>query len=421
MVILLSLVFRSNLTIHSGNRSTAAIRVFAAFELALIVATWPLWGGKTEFPEVPMWPIAATTGNWSTFSLLILLMVSAVGLMVCSRRNGDSSRVGKYSAMAALLAGILLVVMNQHRLQPWHWLFLLNVGSLLFVPPQHLLAVMRHTISTVYVCSALSRITPTPPGSATGMIVRQLLTTLGLTGLTSNEPAFVAICHVLTSGELLIGLLLLFRKTQCWGCVGAVSLHALLLLALGPLGLNHHAGVLLWNLCFIFIVPTLFWGIDLPQSTIPGGEFDRRRLATIAVWLFPVSGLFSLADNWPSWQLYSSRPESWILYVHETARSALPVSVQSFISDPAPLDDWCAVKLDRWSLEQTRSPIYPEDRFQFAIIRRILADAPEDLKFRIEISSPETVRWWRREMRQISSAEALSLEQSRFLLGTMAN
>ena len=35
------------------------------------------------------------------------------------------------------------------------------------------------------------------------------------------------------------------------------------------------------------------------------------------MWLFPLSGLFGIADNWPAWQLYSTRPETWTLRIKE--------------------------------------------------------------------------------------------------------
>jgi hypothetical protein len=184
--------------------------------------------------------------------------------------------------------------------------------------------------------------------------------------------------------------------------------------------LNHHTGVLLWNACFLFLVPTLFWGRDVRESARPALPSMRQKIATACVWLFPVSGLFGIADNWPSWQLYSSRPETWILWIHESDRQQVPETLKSFLTDPAPLEEWSAVKLDRWSLAETSSPIYPEDRFQMAVIRDVLNQLPDDVSFRVEISEPVFPQWWRRRQREITTHQELGDERSQFILGSTA-
>jgi hypothetical protein len=71
------------------------------------------------------------------------------------------------------------------------------------------------------------------------------------------------------------------------------------------------------------------------------------------------------------------------------------------------LNHWCPVKLDRWSLAETESPMYPEDRFQLAIIRAILGRCQQPVRFRIEISSPSIPFWWHRETAVIQSEKEL--------------
>jgi hypothetical protein len=319
----------------------------------------------------------------------------------------DPSKLILKSSIAAFVCSLVLAVSNQHRLQSWHWLTMLNLGWLIVLPRKDLLTAMRHTVAAVYVCSALSRISLTPELGVSGIIVRQLLELAGQSGWEMANASIAKLCHLMTLGEFMIGLLLVSPKTQRWGALGAILLHSSLLLALGPLGLNHHAGVLLWNLCFLCLVPILF-PISRIVENVDSAYAPRRTVVLLATWLFPLSGLFGIADNWPSWQLYSSRPESWILSVHESDREHFPETVRNAIADPAPLSEWCVIKLDRWSLEQTRSPMYPEDRFQLAVIRSLLAQVPESVRFRVDISEPEFPFWWQRRERQIDNREDLS-------------
>ena len=396
-----SLVHGNDLTNNSESRAVLALKCLATFEVILIIATLPLWWGTTAFPQVPL--VVELPPVINQLATVCLMMACTV---IVSLPVRDRSQLLTSAGLVALICSVILVSSNQHRLQSWHWQMMLNLAWLLILPRRDLLTAMRHTVAAVYVCSALSRISLVPEQGVSGIIVRQLLELAGQSGWQRESAQIAGLCHVMTLGEFLTGFLLIFSRTQRWGCLGAILLHGSLLLALGPLGLNHHAGVLLWNLCFLCLVPILF-----PlQKTMPQEDPQaslRRTIVVAATWLFPLSGLLGIADNWPSWQLYSSRPETWILSVHEADRKLLPDTVQSFIAEPAPLSDWCAIKLDRWSLEQTKSPMYPEDRFQRAIIRNLLARSKEPIRFQIDISEPEFPLWWKRWQRQINSRDEL--------------
>lgn len=396
-----SLVHGNDLTNKSESRAILAIKCLAAFEILLILVTFPLWWGTSAFPQVPL--VVEFPPVLNRMATVCLMLACTI---IASLPIRDRSQLLTSASIVALVCSILLVVSNQHRLQSWHWLTMLNLAWLLVLPRKELLMAMRHTVAAVYVCSALSRISVSPEQGVSGIIVRQLLELAGQSGWETAPDQIAKLCHLMTLGEFLIGLLLVFQSNQRWGCLGAILLHCSLLLALGPFGLNHHAGVLLWNLCFLCLVPILFPLRDRGQIHDHSRSLQQR-FVLAATWLFPLSGLFGIADNWPSWQLYSSRPESWILSVHESDRALLPDRVQSFIAEPAPLSEWCAIKLDRWSLEQTKSPMYPEDRFQRAVIRNLLAQSSEPIRFQVDISEPEFPLWWKRRQRQINSRDEL--------------
>ena len=396
-----SLVHGNDLTNNSESRAVLAIKCLAVFEIILIVATLPLWWGATAFPQVPL--VVELPPVIDQLATVCLMMACTV---IVSLPVRDRSQFLTSARVTSLVCSVMLVSSNQHRLQSWHWLMMLNLAWLIVLPRKDLLLAMRHTVAAVYVCSALSRISLTPEQGISGIIVRQLLELVGQSGWEMADASIAKLCHLMTLGEFLIGLLLVAPKTQRWGALGAILLHSSLLLALGPLGLNHHVGVLLWNLCFLCLVPILF-PIRHAAENHDAAYAPRRTVVLLATWLFPLSGLLGVADNWPSWQLYSSRPETWILSVHEADRKLLPDTVQSFIAEPAPLSEWCVIKLDRWSLEHTRSPMYPEDRFQRAVIESLLAQVPESVRFRIDISEPEFPYWWKRRERQIDTREDL--------------
>lgn len=424
-------------------KTPTALRVLAFFELALIAVTWRLWSDAGDVPRVPLLSIEIPSIVFCTASIILVtgcvLMLLGVGLRSSPAKERDVETSGDrdpqipFGGYIAWTAGCVCVLANQQCLQAWHWLFLLSLGLWLFTNRVFWPQLMHHVLCTIYVCSALSRITAQPESGMTAVIARQLMNWAG-TSIMGKELLLPILCHGLTAGELLIGILLLFRRTRAMGVILAELLHAMLFVALGPFGLNHHPGVLIWNVCLIILVPAVFlWDFvprrfhDLAASTgnksvRSSSIFGPRATAIILlglIWAWPVSGLFGLADNWPSWQLYSNRPEAWTLYVRETDVKLLPQSVRRFVGEAGTLEDVLPVRLDRWMLEETGSPIYPEDRCQLAITRWCVRDFPENAIFEVRISEPQTL-WWRRTQRVLRATETLEKEQKRFILNSAA-
>ena len=388
-------------------RCSLAVRILAGFEFLLILATLRLWWGNNAFPAIPLirclaLPIIADR-------VVVCILLAACVFLVGSSGQGRWNSIVRSVGLAAAL---MLCITNQQRLQAWHWLFVLGLGSSFF-QPEHGLQLMRTVLASVYVCSALSRMAPTAHQGMSAAIVDQLLWMIGIKTEMTVERMGEFLCHAVNVGELAVGLLLIWPKSRRYGILSVMLLHGTLLLALGPLGLGHHLAVLIWNVCFLCLIPVVFSGpVGIPYSVHTNQRWHYC-IAMILVWLYPLSGLVGTADNWTAWQLYSTRPESWTLRIHETDVHYLDESLRVHVSKPAPLDDWVTVKLDRWSLAETDSPLYPEDRFQCEVIRRVLSNLPADAEFRVEISEPERWFWWKRIHRTLKTRAELTSERSR--------
>ena len=384
-------------------RRCSALRILAGFEIVLILATWPLWWRNGAFPVISLidgfaLPLIADR------AVVCILLVSCLHI-ACVPESRQSDRV----RLVAIVAALILCVDSQQRLQAWHWLFVLGLGASFF-KPENSVHLLRSILASVYVCSALSRMAPIAYHGMSAAIVDQLLRMTGIRMEMSDGRMAEALCQILNVGELIVGLLLIWPKSRRYGILSAMALHVTLLLALGPLGLRHHNGVLLWNLCFLCLIPVVFSGPVADSHTSRTRRCRNYQAATIFIWVFPLSGLVGFADNWPAWQLYSTRPESWVLRIHETDTHYLDEQIRRYVSKPAPLDDWVVVRLDRWSLAETDSPLYPEDRFQCNIIRQVLGPLPDDAEFRVEISEPDQWFWWNRHHRTLTTRSELNAE-----------
>lgn len=391
-------------------RVQQVLRLLAGFQLLLMLSTLPLWLNDGRFPAVPLFSVPALPPR-------LLAMVSAAFAFGClllvlkSPAAAPDASARRFPLLPCwlLLFGILAGCCNQHCLQAWHVFFLWIVFSGLIRDPQRQLAALRHLPACVYVCSGLSRLSLEPEAGPTGMILGQLTAWLP----ASLQPAaatFRLLCHAAAWSEVAVGLLLLSRgRLGGWATAAAMLLHAALLLALGPFGLNHNPAVLLWNLCFLCLLPLL---CGRPNRLSP-----PPRAWVCLLWGISLAGLVGITDNWPSWQLYSSRPENWQLWIDRQYTSRLPPKLARATSSTA-VDGLVPVRLDLASLQQTGSPLYPEDRFQLALIEHTLAQLPEACRFRVRIDQPQVWCWWRRTVRQISDRRALQAEHNRFWLNS---
>lgn len=380
------------------------MRILAGFEFLLIAFTWPLWWRNSSFPAIPL---------FNSLSLPIVADRIVVGILlaICILVAGSAGqrRWDRIVRTAGLAAALMLCVSNQHRLQAWHWLFVLGL-SVSLCKSENRIPLLRSVLASIYVCSALSRMAPMAHQGMTAAIVDQLLWMIGIDSEAVAGTKGEILCHGLNLGELGVGLLLLLPRWRRYGIVSAMLLHGTLLLALGPLGLGHHTAVLIWNVSFLCLIPVVFSGPVQDSPSMHTGQRWRFRAAILFVWLFPLSGLFGIADNWPAWQLYSTRPETWTLRIKETDVHFLENHIQQHVSGPAPLDDWVVVRLDRWSLAETDSPLYPQGRFQKEVIHRVLATLPGDAEFRVDISEPEPWFWWKRIHRTVTTHAGLDAE-----------
>lgn len=386
-------------------RCCRAMRILAGFEILLILATWPLWWRNGAFPVISLidgfaLPILADR-------VVVSILLASCLHIACAPESWQSDRPVR---VVAIVAALILSVDSQQRLQAWHWLFVLGLGASFF-KPEDSLRLLRSILASVYVCSALSRIAPIAYHGMSAAIVDQLLGMTGIRREMVDGRMAEVLCQTLNIGELIVGLLLIWPTSRRYGILSAMALHVTLLLALGPLGLRHHNGVLLWNLCFLCLIPVVFSGPVADSNSSRAIRCWNYRAATILIWVFPLSGLIGIADNWPAWQLYSTRPESWILRIREVDIHYLDEHIRPYVSEPAPLDDWVVVRLDRWSLAETDSPLYPEDRFQCRIIRQVLGQFPDDAEFRVEISEPDHWFWWNRRQRTLTTRSELNAER----------
>ncbi len=348
-------------------------RLLATGLLALVAATWKLWTPQDVFPQVPLLRAACDWPGWFDWVCLAVLVASALTLLVVGQRGGWGR--GSCLAMAVSLAGFF--VLDQHRLQPWAWQFFLLAVLLSLADDTTARRGWRWLVIGIYFWSAVSKLDYTFCHEQGPALLGGLKQAMGLRGVPNRWSEGLDVCGSfgIALGELSVAMLLAWPRARWLGLWTATLMHLALLAALGPFGLNHSLGVLLWNVFFLVQNWLLFgeapprpssgetvftqvrsWLRDL--ATWPTSRPNRLALGVIAATMvWPVLEPFGYCDHWLAWAVYSARSESVVAYAYYEEEKKENITYRP--SQPH--------KLAKWSLQELNVPIYPQARFQIGV------------------------------------------------------
>jgi len=404
--------------------ASVLMRLVAGSLCVLIAVTWPLWSPGGDFPCVPLIGFGAEVPAW-----LEWVALGGAGLAsVVGSIGGARLRAGRCSATAYVLAFGLLVLSDQHRLQPWTYQLVVLAVVLCGLSSGEAIALGRMLVASIYFFSALSKLDRSFLDAGGGQIVDGLLRCLGLVQYV-GESGRTTLAGCFATGELLVALGLCWRRSRKYAWPASIAMHVLLLAALGPWGAKSQPGVLLWNLYFIGQNVVLF-GLAgeqrIPstdaQSTATHQLMPIARLAWLVrglaafVILFPLTEPFGLCDVWPAWAVYATGPERLRVFIEEADRDRLPASLRAYVQPPRFEDGLCLVRIDRWSLDASRAPIYPQNRFRLGVALAITDMGPFGDTMRVELESVADRFTGKRTSRQLKGRAAIVSELNGYWL-----
>ncbi len=305
----------------------------------------------------------------------------------------------KYQRCASLLTGLAtmgLVSIDQHRLQPWAWQFVIVSLVLATAQPSTARTVWRWLVIGIYAWSAWSKIDYGFCVHHGPFLLDGICKAIGFAEGTRTWPANVryVVAAAIPLFELLVAVGLCGRRTRRFAVCGAAAMHAGLLLSLGPWGHNHQPGVLVWNLFFLVQNWMLFWrhrtGSSVAEvpTTLAATRGNRfAKAVVIAALIWPLFEPLGGCDHWPSWAVYAAKLERVTVYLSESEFSQWPKDRQAYLGQQTVFDEWYPLRLDRWSLDALHAPIYPQDRFQVGVALALVRELGLN-QIRIVIEGP---------------------------------
>ncbi len=393
--------------------------------LTLIAVTWQLWTPQTVYPQVPLLATLVRLPLAVQWPLTGLLVISALVVLFGNSR----SELPRRALLTMVMSFALLALFDQHRLQPWAYQFSLIAVVLIFCPAEAALPWIRLFVVGIYFHSALSKCDALFAAGPGQQFAGALA---GLAGLDfANWPAGArtALAWLFPLGELAVAVMLLVPRWWRWGVLASLVMHLGLFAILGPWGLAHKPGVLVWNLWFaaqnilLFPPPRL---VRTQPDPVPEPHvrvvLDGRGnwcgwLMTLAI-LWPLGVDFGWCDEWLAWGLYSARAERARLLVHQLEHEKLPESLRPYIVENRddPTETWMELRLDRWSLDALRAPIYPQARFQIGVAGAVVRTL--GLERVLLVEQHRANRWTgERQQEEFSGAAEISTVAEKYWLG----
>ncbi len=391
-------------------------RLLAVSLLALVAGTWKLWTPQTVFPQIPLLRFACNLPGWCDWVCLSALIIASFMLLVFAK-NRRVSRVAT-GVISVSLAGFF--VLNQHRLQPWAWQFFLLSILLTLADDTTVRKAWIWLAISIYFWSAISKMDYSFFNGLGPALLGGLKQAAGLQGGENPWTRTFDVCGAMlfVAGEFGVAVLLMYSRTRWLGLWGAIGMHLTLLAALGPFGLNHSPGVLLWNLYFIaqdwFLFRPVGKNNSIDAETRSPSTISRlmflcwpagraNRVATIVILAaigWPSLESIGRCDHWLAWSVYSARPHQAIL------RSALPFDCKPLqipyyeetVWDLYAPDEPNAsihhtsriLNIFQWSRDQLSVPVYPQARFYVGIARALASE--HQLQGELELI-PVAARW----------------------------
>ena len=96
-----------------------------------------------------------------------------------------------------------------------------------------------------------------------------------------------------------------------------------------------------------------------------------------------------------------------------------PKSLRKYVESRKINDGWSWLRIDLWSLNATGTPIYPADRFQFAIARSIWEDSQFPNSIRVVQESDADRMTGKRDRTQVIDESEIAEFGTRFRLNSM--
>ncbi len=271
-----------------------------------------------SFPRAPILP-------GFTFHYDLVLSIVLVGTLSLSAIATYPRRY----LIASVILTIVLVFLDQTRLQPWVYQYAIMLSLLVFVQPgdaKPILAANQLVIATLYFWSGLQKISWT-------FIHDTAPTLLESTGIHLAPRYLTIVAIIIAVGETFIGVCLLLLRTRRLAVVIACLMHTIILFTF--ILSQRNSVIWPWNVAMILFTVVLFYSND--ESPFVYLRARRPLTSHLAKATLVICGLLPALSGVSWWDLnlsgalYSGNTPIAVMRMSEGLRERLPEAAQKHV------------------------------------------------------------------------------------------
>ncbi|AIE84853.1 hypothetical protein [Fimbriimonas ginsengisoli] len=334
----------------------------AAFFSAMAVSAG-LWTNGRAFPTIAVYP-------WVPDLPPALCAFLAIALVASILAVAFHPSPGLW-ALAPPIIGCAMALFDVSRMQPWFFQYGLMFVALALVRwdepnsprSRAAWAICGSVVIGVYFWSGLQKAN----AIFADQVFPWLLHPLG-EGLVARLQPFWPVAPLV---ETSVAILLLLPRTRAWGLGLAITMHAIVLLALGPFGQNYDSIVWPWNFWITVLAVILFARNPAGILRLAWSE-PLGKAIVVLVGVMPALNFVGLWDGFLSASFYSGKlRDGWIYLTAEGVRHLPRAYVDGNKGLAQETTNRYRLDILLWSMSNMNAPPYGEPRFYPGIVRRL--------------------------------------------------
>lgn len=326
----------------SRNMSYLRISVLLALLISIII-TKELWFAERAFPLIPFFESFPSLSNINVFYILIGLVVSNIIL--------------NHRLLLTLLLLVIPIVcaLDQMRIQPWLYYYILVLCCLLFKDSRTSLLYLRCITITIYIWSGIHKINinfidHVFPDLFSSILSDTLISHSNL--LAFGVPAI----------EIAIGIFLICSATRKIAVYLALFTHSLIIILIAP----SNTVIIPWNICMMISLLLIF---DGKETLINKSEILLRHAITLTIFfILPIFNYYNKLDHFLSFDMYSGKCDGLYIAISDSAEYMISDEQKKAIIPIENLEGGNILSANQWSMATLNVPIPPEGRIFQTII-----------------------------------------------------
>ena len=340
-------------SIQLKNNNQLFIQSVALFWLIAKSFSHNLWIANRVFPLAPPFDFLYAVPNSVH---IFLYIVSMVCLALCVFKPSIHRLLP-----IIIITEILSCLLDQNRWQPWEYQYLFMLFVLWYNKKNNdaALLFLIVIISSTYFYSGLQKFNPHYLTLTWKKIFMEDF--FRIPQNISNQATAIRLGYIVPLFEMTFGITLIIKKTRKFAIVSSIAMHLILMLVVGPGGVNYNLTVWSWNIAMIAFL-SLLWNSNVSFTQLQMLSKPSLNWLPAIAWMFlPVLNFFGYWDYFLSSSLYSGRVDVCFIKIINPPKN---FELRKYFKEKKAGDSTNieTIAVQTWSMDEVDTPPFPQKR-----------------------------------------------------------